>query len=97
MPGEGIVIELGWKESNEQVRRMKLSIIIVAASVLIKFSTPGPGSYYLFSTADGGKTARIEASGYVELSSHVAATLPNCGGCKLFYVRFEAATNTETR
>lgn len=71
---------------------MNLTISLLAASILLRWDVPGPGSYYLYSTADGGRTARIEACGYVDTPCHAAFTVPKpaeAGECRWFFVRWD--------
>lgn len=67
---------------------MKLTIIVLAASAWIRFTTPGPGTYYLYSTEDY-RTARIEASGHFTNAVNVTAQVPVGDGYKNFFVRFD--------
>ncbi len=69
---------------------MKLSISLAAAAVILRFTTPGPGSYYVYSTTARNDTARMEASNHTTNAVHVAVPLPNDGAHRIFWVWFIA-------
>ena len=68
---------------------MKLTISLLAAAAVLRFTTPGPGSYSLLSWEDNFMT--VVASGYcVEQSPNtVTVILPRDKVARIFSVRFE--------
>lgn len=68
---------------------IRLSISIAVASIVIRWTLPDAGCYYLYSTQPGQTRALMEASGYVDQACHAAITLPLDATNKLFYVRFD--------
>lgn len=68
---------------------MKLSLVILAASAWVRFTTPSSGSYYLLSTCDGCSW-RVEASGYNPTPVNVSASVDLCGGHRIFRVEWRA-------
>lgn len=68
---------------------IRLSISIAVASIIIRWTLPDAGCYYLYSTQPGQVIAHMEASGYTYEACHVALTLPLDATNKLFYVRFD--------
>ena len=66
---------------------MKLTIALTAASVVLKFTTPGPGTYYVL-TSIGDYKVKIEASNHVKKSSHVSVPLPKNADFKLYWIEF---------
>lgn len=66
---------------------MKLTIALVAASVVLRFQTPAPGSYYVW-TRQTPQLARIVASGHEYAPAHVSVTLPAGQSVELFNVLF---------
>lgn len=67
---------------------MTLTITLVLASIWIRFTTPGPGSFYLMSTTDS-LCYRVEMSDYSPTACHAALTLPRDQEHKHFFVIFE--------
>jgi hypothetical protein len=67
---------------------MKLSISLAAAAIILRFTTPGPGCWYVYSTADHVRY-QVEASGHVWIGSHVAVPVPPAAAHKTFIVRFD--------
>lgn len=68
---------------------MKLTIALLAAAAVLRFTLPGPGSYSLFSV--DGYMMRVEASGYCsESNTVVTVTLPRVkyDAAQIFSVRF---------
>lgn len=68
---------------------IRLSISLYAASVVLRWTLPSAGCYYLYSTQAGQERALMEASGYVWEPCAVALTLPKDATNKLFYLRFD--------
>lgn len=68
---------------------IRLAISLYAASIVIRWTLPSAGCYYLYSTQAGQERALMEASGYVFEACNVALTLPKDATNKLFYVRFD--------
>ncbi len=68
---------------------IRLSISLYAASIVLRWTLPSAGCYYLYSTQAGQDRALMEASGYVYSACHASITLPATATNKLFYVRFD--------
>lgn len=67
---------------------MTLKIALLAASIVVRWTTPGPGSWAL--VAWGGDSCRrhVEACGYEEGACHVAVRLPRDGQHQFYAVEF---------
>jgi len=66
---------------------MNLTISMLAASVIIRFTTPGPGSYCLLSTSGDGHYL-VEASGHEKVAVHVCAEIDLLNPHRCFFVQF---------
>lgn len=66
---------------------MKLLIALHAASVLIRFDVPGPGTYYLY-TDNGNNTIKMETSNYVTNACHVTFKVPLSDQHKIMWTKF---------
>jgi hypothetical protein len=67
----------------DTMKPLLATLILTNGVALVRFATPGPGSYQVATTADF-HAWRVAASGYVSVASHVAAKLP-AGGKWAFY------------
>lgn len=72
---------------------MKLTIIAAVASCLIKFTTPGPGTFYLLSIEPGAYHAKIEMSDHVWEPEHVTCNVKNDAHHRMFFVQFVPDSN----
>ena len=67
---------------------MKLTIIAIAASVYVKFTTPGPGDFWLYSVKNGHALVimsdRIAEAG----ETHVTCKLPKDKQYEFYSVAF---------
>lgn len=67
---------------------MKMTISIAALSIILRFVTPGPGSFYVFTVHPWDGTAQIVASGHETNACHVSFRLPLGEGMELFSTAF---------
>lgn len=55
---------------------MTLSITLVTATAILRFATPGPGTFYVYERGAGDSKARIVASGHPWGAVQVAVRVP---------------------
>lgn len=67
---------------------MKLTFAVIAASLVIRFTTPGAGAFWLISTSDG-YWWDVEMCAPVDIKTHVAFTVPPTEACRWFAVLWE--------
>lgn len=67
---------------------MKMTISVAALSIILRFTTPGPGAFYVFTVHPWDGTAQIVASGHETNVCHVAFRLPLGEGMELFSTAF---------
>lgn len=67
---------------------MKLSIALIAAHVVLRFTTPGPGSFYVYTPVSPGKV-EIVYSGHFTNAVHVSTPLPRNLAHQMFWVWFQ--------
>lgn len=65
---------------------MKLSIAILVSSILLRFDTPGPGRFYLFSAENDRWVVLM--SGHTQGIEHVSKTVPRGGRVRIYFVEF---------
>lgn len=69
---------------------MKITIAAVTAAIIMRFTVPGPGRYYLFET-DDYEMAWVIASNNVTNACHVSVKLPSNGSHRIYWVEFTAS------
>lgn len=69
---------------------MKLTLTLAAAVVLVRFCTPGPGSWTLLSRDPGGYVSRVESSGYSLEVEHVCWTGSASNAARVFVMEWRA-------
>jgi hypothetical protein len=80
------VAGFSFPSQNEPI---KLSLILLSASAVIKFTVPGPGAYYLFSCGtDKDHLAFVEVSNHVATSCHVSVKVHRTDPARLYWVQF---------
>ena len=65
---------------------MKLAIAIIASKIVLSWTTPGPGTYYVFRGPP--EHARIVAAGFEPNACHVALTVPKDAESSLYWLSF---------
>jgi len=67
---------------------VKLTIALLAASVVLKFTTPGPGTFYVLEGFGLGGPVRIVACGYESVPVHVSYKVPKDKALALYWTYF---------
>lgn len=66
---------------------VKLSIALAAAAVVLRFTTPGPGSYAVYGTTDY-HDASVIASNHVTNACHVSVRLKAADSHTIYWISF---------
>ena len=75
---------------------MKLTIAAAAIGVILRFTTPEPGTYYVYSEIPGSDKVYMEAAGYNPCPVHVAVPMETSGTHKLFWIYFIPTVGEQT-
>lgn len=66
---------------------MKLSITLAAAAVILRFTTPGPGTFYIYKM-DSRLHGNMISSGHPTNACHVSVTVPMNADVGLYHLQF---------
>lgn len=68
---------------------MRLTISTLAAAVVLHWTTPGAGSFWVFAADDAaGGGARVVAAGYEAVGCHWSLRVPVEGGAAIYWTAF---------